>query len=34
MTTKIYLKEEISGHDPQGAWCQEELIGSKLPIMK
>jgi hypothetical protein len=23
-----------SGHEPQGAWCQDELIGSKLPVVK
>jgi hypothetical protein len=27
-------KIKISGHAAQGAWCQDELIGSKLPVVK
>jgi hypothetical protein len=35
MTARIQLKKkEISGHEPQGSWRQEELIGGKPPIMK
>jgi hypothetical protein len=26
--------KRISGHDPQGAWRQEELIGGKPPVVK
>jgi hypothetical protein len=26
--------EIISGHESQGVWRQEELIGGKLPIIK
>jgi hypothetical protein len=26
--------KKISGREPQGAWCQEELIGSKPPVVK
>jgi hypothetical protein len=26
--------EKISSHYPQGAWCQEELIGGKPPVAK
>jgi hypothetical protein len=25
---------KISGHDPQGAWRQDELIGGKPPVVK
>jgi hypothetical protein len=24
----------ISGRDPQWAWCQDELIGGKPPVVK
>jgi hypothetical protein len=35
MTTGVQLqKEKLSGYGPQGPWCQKELIGSKLPIVK
>jgi hypothetical protein len=35
MTAKVQLqKEKISGSEPQGAWCQDELIGSKPPVVK
>jgi hypothetical protein len=26
--------EKISGHEPQGASCQDELIGGKPPVVK
>jgi hypothetical protein len=26
--------EKISGRGPQGAWCQDELIGGKPPVVK
>jgi hypothetical protein len=28
------VNKKISGRDPQGAWCQGELIGGKLPVVK
>jgi hypothetical protein len=28
------VAKKISGHDPQGAWCQDELIGGKPPVVK
>jgi hypothetical protein len=31
---KRLLAEKISGSDPQGAWCQDELIGGKQPVVK
>jgi hypothetical protein len=34
MTAEVQLKIKISGHEPQGAWCQDELIGGKLPAVK
>jgi hypothetical protein len=27
-------KKKISGYEPQRAWRQDELIGSKLPVVK
>jgi hypothetical protein len=27
-------EKKISGHEPQGAWGQDELIGGKLPVIK
>jgi hypothetical protein len=27
-------KKENSSRVPQGAWCQDELIGGKLPVVK
>jgi hypothetical protein len=27
-------KKKISGREPQGAWCQDELIGGKPPFVK
>jgi hypothetical protein len=26
--------EKISGREPQGTWCQDELIGGKPPVVK
>jgi hypothetical protein len=28
------IEKKISGRDPQGAWCQDELIGGKPPVWK
>jgi hypothetical protein len=28
------VKEEISGHEPQGARRQDELIGGKPPVIE
>jgi hypothetical protein len=28
------VEKKIFGHDPQGAWCQDELIGDKRPVVK
>jgi hypothetical protein len=33
MTAKVQLKK-ISGHESQGAWRQDELMGGKLPVIK
>jgi hypothetical protein len=30
----VEKKTKISGRQPQGAWCQNELIGGKLPLVK
>jgi hypothetical protein len=30
----VAKKKRIFGHEPQGAWCQDEMIGDKLPIVK
>jgi hypothetical protein len=27
-------KRKDSGREPQGAWCQDELIDGKLPVIK
>jgi hypothetical protein len=27
-------KEKNSGHEPQEAWRQDELIGGELPVVK
>jgi hypothetical protein len=32
MTAEVQLQKKISGRDPQGAWRQDELIGSKPPV--
>jgi hypothetical protein len=35
MAARVQLqKKEISGREPCGAWSQEELIGSKPPVVK
>jgi hypothetical protein len=26
--------KNISGREHQGAWCRDELIGAKLPVVK
>jgi hypothetical protein len=26
--------KKFSGRDSQGAWCQDELIGGKRPVVK
>jgi hypothetical protein len=26
--------EKISGRESQGAWCQDELMGGKPPVVK
>jgi hypothetical protein len=31
---KDSVEKKISGHESQGAWCQDELIGRKLPVIK
>jgi hypothetical protein len=28
------VEKNIFGHEPQGAWRQDELIGDKLPVVK
>jgi hypothetical protein len=28
------VENEISGHESQGAWRQDELIGDKPPVVK
>jgi hypothetical protein len=33
ITSNVQLKK-ISDRESQGAWCQDELIGGKLPIVK
>jgi hypothetical protein len=30
----VAKKKKISGREPQGAWRQDELIGSKPPVIK
>jgi hypothetical protein len=34
MKASIQLKKRIAGHESQGAWCQDELIGGKPPVIK
>jgi hypothetical protein len=29
-----YSVEQIAGHESQGALCQDEVIGDKLPVVK
>jgi hypothetical protein len=28
------VEKKISGRDSQGAWCPDELIGGKPPVVK
>jgi hypothetical protein len=28
------IAKKKSGRDPQEAWCEDELIGGKLPVVK
>jgi hypothetical protein len=28
------VTKKNSGHEPQKAWCQDELIGGKAPVIK
>jgi hypothetical protein len=30
MTARVQLQKKVSGREPQGAWCQDNLIGCKL----
>jgi hypothetical protein len=30
----VQLQKKIYGHEPQGAWGQDELIGGKPPVVK
>jgi hypothetical protein len=30
----VWLVAKIIGHEPQKAWQQDKLIGSKLPVVK
>jgi hypothetical protein len=32
--SKSSLGKDIFGRDLQSAWCQDELIGGKLPVVK
>jgi hypothetical protein len=32
--SKGSVEKIISGHEPQGAWRQDELIGGKPPVVK
>jgi hypothetical protein len=34
MTASIQLKKIIVGCESEGAWCQDEMIGGKLPVIK
>jgi hypothetical protein len=34
MTVRVQLKKKFSGCEPQGAWCQDELIGGKPSVIK
>jgi hypothetical protein len=31
---KCLVAIKISGCEPQGAWCQDEMIGSEPPVEK
>jgi hypothetical protein len=35
-TNKITLSDlnkDIPGNEPQGAWCQDEIFGGKVPVV-
>jgi hypothetical protein len=33
MNARVQLKKNLSGRDSQAAWCQDELIGGKPPVV-
>jgi hypothetical protein len=34
MTIRVQLQKNKTGHASQAAWCQDELIGGKSPVIK
>jgi hypothetical protein len=34
MTAGVSIGKTNSGRESQGAWCQDELIGGKPPVIK
>jgi hypothetical protein len=38
MTARVQLQgkkySKTSGHESEGAWCKDELIGGKPPVVK
>jgi hypothetical protein len=34
MIASVQLEKKNPGHDPQGAWRQDELIGGKPEVVK
>jgi hypothetical protein len=32
--SKSSVEKKIYGHESQGAWRQDEMIGGKLPVVK
>jgi hypothetical protein len=34
ITASVQLENKITGHESQGACCQNELIGGKPPVLK
>jgi hypothetical protein len=28
------VEKKVSGREPQGVWCQDEVIGGKPPVLK
>jgi hypothetical protein len=34
LKASVENKKEISGHEAQGSWPQEDMIGDKLPVVK
>jgi hypothetical protein len=32
--SKGSVQQKFAGHDPQGAWQQDELMGGKPPVVK